>query len=189
MPSGSSIVFIGPAATGKSTIGGLLASALGRTLVDADEVGDRYYAEVGWSIDRLVERIADVGRVAAEREWEAARAHAVARIIEDYPGAVIALGAGHASYTDAECHSAVRDALSVVPHVILLLPSLNRAEALHELRTRSRESKGTDWVRDGHDFLAEWFDDPGTRALATMTVVTGHESPAHTVSRLRTLLV
>ena len=95
------LVLIGPAAGGKSTLGPLVADRLGTPFVDLDEIGDRYYGEVGWSVDQLAERAAAVGRVAAEREWEPARAHAVRRVVEEHPGTVIGLGAGHTSYTDA----------------------------------------------------------------------------------------
>lgn len=178
------LVLLGPAATGKSTLGGLVAGLLGVAFVDLDAVADRYYPDVGWSVDRLVERIAVVGRVAAEREWEPARAHAVERAVADHPGAVLALGAGHASYTDPACLDRVRAALAPVPHVVLVLPGADREHALTVLRARSVAAKGTDWVRDGHDFLAEWFDDAGTRGLAHRTFLTGADDPAASARRL-----
>ncbi|QJW37286.1 shikimate kinase [Cellulosimicrobium protaetiae] len=178
------LVLLGPAATGKSTIGELVAGLLGAPFVDLDAVADRYYPEVGWSVDRLVERFAVVGRVAAEREWEPARAHAVERAVAEHPGAVLALGAGHASYTDPACRDRVRAALTPVPHVVLVLPGTDREDALTVLRARSVASKGTDWVRDGHDFLAEWFDDVGTRDLAHRTFVTGPEDAGASARRL-----
>ena len=178
------LVLLGPAATGKSTLGQLVAGLLGVAFVDLDAVADDYYPEVGWSVDRLVERIAVVGRVAAEREWEPARAHAVERAVAEHPGAVLALGAGHASYTDPACRDRVRAALAPVPHVVLVLPGTDREHALTVLRSRSLAAKGTDWVRDGHDFLAEWFDDVGTRDLAHRTFVTGAEDPGASARRL-----
>ncbi|WP_171905265.1 shikimate kinase [Cellulosimicrobium cellulans] len=182
------IVLIGPPAAGKSTLGELVAARLGVPFVDVDEVGDRYYAEVGWSVARLVERVGAVGRVAAEREWEPARAHAVRRVVADHPGAVVALGAGHTAFTDTEHLGTVRAALADVPHVVLVLPSVGRDAALAELRRRSLASKGTDWVRDGHDLLAGWVDDAGTRSLATSTFVTGGEPPGASAGRLAALV-
>ncbi len=41
---------------------------------------------------------------------------------------------------------------------------------------------------DGHDLLAEWHDDAGTRAVAGTVVVTGRETPQETAARLVTLL-
>lgn len=166
------LVLIGPAAAGKTTVGSLTAGILEVPFVDLDEVGGNYYAEVGWSIERLVQRIGLVGRVAAEREWEPARAHAVQRAVIEHPGVVLALGAGHTSYSDPRCLAEVRSALKGVPHVILLHPSPDRDVALAELRRRSLASKGTEWISSGHDFLAEWLDDAGTQSLATETVIT-----------------
>lgn len=184
MPTLPPLVLIGPAAAGKSTVGRLTAALLDLPFVDLDDVGGTYYAEVGWSIDRLLQRTGRVGRVAAEREWEPARAHAVSRAVQDHPSAVLALGAGHTSYTDPGCFAEVRTALTGAKHVKLLLPSADRGTALAELRRRSLASKGTDWTSAGHDFLAEWLDDPGTRSLATGVVLTGQAEPAVTAARL-----
>ncbi|WP_024285943.1 shikimate kinase [Cellulomonas sp. KRMCY2] len=178
------LVLVGPAAVGKSTLGALVADRLGVPFVDVDELGDQYYVEVGWSIDRLVERATAVGRVAAEREWEPARAHAVRRVLDDHPGAVVALGAGHTSFTDPRMAGKVSRALSAVPHVALILPSLDRDDALVELRRRSLATKGTDWVASGHDFLAEWLDDKASRRVATLVVITDGEAPGATAGRL-----
>ncbi|MFF0865312.1 shikimate kinase [Nonomuraea sp. NPDC003560] len=98
------MILIGPAAAGKSTLGEGMAAATGRRFVDIDAIGADYYAEAGWDMDRLRSRIRAVGRVAAEREWEPARAHAVERAVADHPDAIIALGAGATTvlYTDAD---------------------------------------------------------------------------------------
>jgi len=173
----SPVVLLGPAAAGKSTVGALLAARLGVPFVDVDAVAEPFYAEVGWSIERLVTRVREVGRVAAEREWEPARAHAVVRVVAAHPGAVIALGAGHGSYTRAEPFERVRSALADASDVVLLLPSPDRDASLRTLRARSLRTKGTGWVVDGHDLLAEWVDDRGTRALARRVVHTDGLDP------------
>lgn len=183
-----SVVLLGPAAAGKSTVGELLAGRTASGFVDLDEVADPYYLEVGWSIDRLVRRIGEVGRLAAEREWEPARAHAVERVVEDHPGSVLALGAGHASYTRPELVERVRSALVGVPHVVLLLPSPDRDVTLDALRQRSEQTKGTGWIVDGHDLLAEWVDDQGMRSLATGTVFTDGQTPDETTDVLARML-
>lgn len=176
----SPVVLVGPAAAGKSTVGALLATRLAVPFIDVDAVADPYYAEVGWSIDRLVARVRAVGRVAAEREWEPARAHAVERVVAAHPDAVIALGAGHSSYTRADLRARVGAALAAASDVILLLPSPDRDASLSALRARSLATKGTGWVVDGHDLLAGWVDDTGVRALARRTVHTDGLDPDET---------
>lgn len=178
------IVLLGPAGGGKTTVAAIIAEQLGRPMVDLDEVAEPFYEEVDWSIPRLRQCIARIGRVAAERAWEPARAHAVFRAVQSHPGAVLALGAGHGSYRNQECRAQVARALAPVEHVVLLVPSADRATALRVLRERCLADKGTDWVSQGHDFLAEWVDDRGTRALATHTSYTENLTPlgvAHAV--------
>ncbi|MFI9593628.1 shikimate kinase [Nonomuraea sp. NPDC052265] len=182
------MVLIGPAAAGKSTLGEAMASATGRGFVDIDAIGGDYYAEVGWDMDRLRSRIRQVGRVAAEREWEPARAHAVERVVVDHPDAIVALGAGHSHYTRPELFRRVRSALASVAHVVLVLPCPDQERSVQVLRRRSLATKQTDWISaDGHDFLAEWVRDPGNRALATIVLHTDGELPARTRTRLLTM--
>lgn len=167
---GPLVVLVGPPGTGKSTLGEILAARLQRPFVDLDAVAGPYYAEVGWSIARLIERVAAVGRLAAEVEWEPARAHAVARVVADHPGAVIALGAGHTSYSDPGLREAVRVVLKNYAIVVHVLPSPERDLTLSVLRERCVASKGSTWIAGGHDFLAAWLDDPTPALVATRTV-------------------
>ncbi|WP_439644686.1 shikimate kinase [Demequina sediminicola] len=55
---------MGPAGAGKTTMGIALAARLGTTFVDLDDVAGPWYAEVGWSVPRLVERSREVGWLA-----------------------------------------------------------------------------------------------------------------------------
>lgn len=64
--TGPWLVLVGPAGTGKSTLGRLVAERVGRAFVDLDAVAEGYYREVGWSIARLREHVGVVGRRAAE---------------------------------------------------------------------------------------------------------------------------
>ncbi|WP_372351751.1 shikimate kinase [Streptomyces sp. KL116D] len=182
--SGPWMVLVGPAGAGKSVLGRAVAARTGRRFVDLDAVADPYYAQVGWSLDRLRERIAVVGRLAAEAEWEPARAHAVARAVAEHGDAVLALGAGHTSYTDPAHLATARTALNGCREVVRVLPSADRDTALAVLRERCAADKGRSWIVDGHDFLAHWLDDPGTELLATRTVFTERETPAETAARL-----
>lgn len=176
-PATGTVVLVGPAATGKSTLGELVAAGLHKPFVDVDEVGWPYYAETGWTLERLVDRISAVGRVAAEHEWEPARAHATERVLADHPGAVIALGAGHTSYTDPALARRVQATLAQIPEVVLVLPSQDPQRSVAVLRERSVEAKGTDWIREGHDFLADWVAEPLNRVVATSVLYTDGLTP------------
>jgi shikimate kinase len=178
------LVLIGPAAAGKTTLGEAVAALTGRPFVDIDAVAGPYYEEVGWSLPRLRARIGQVGRVAAEREWEPARAHAVERVVADHPGAVVALGAGHTCYAEPGHAARVRAALERCSGVLFVLPDPDAARSLRILRDRSARTKGTDWVVDGHDFLSEWLHDPFSRSLATEIVHTAGETPWQTAERV-----
>ncbi|MFF7755657.1 shikimate kinase [Streptomyces sp. NPDC007971] len=178
------MVLVGPAGAGKTSLGREIAARAHRPFVDLDAAADSYYAQVGWSIARLRGRIGAVGRPTAEAEWEPARAHAVACVVIDHPGAVIALGAGHTSYSDHQHLATVRTALEPCREVIRILPHPDRDISLAVLRRRCTASKGRSWIIDGRDFLAGWVDDPGTRTVATRTVYTLDETPAQTAARL-----
>ncbi|MFG3440974.1 shikimate kinase [Nonomuraea sp. NPDC047897] len=179
------MVLVGPAGAGKSTLGARLAAATGRDFADVDALGEPYYREVGWSMERLRARIGAVGRVAAEREWEPARAHAVARVVADHAGAVVALGAGHSHYTRPALLRRVREALRPARHVVLVMPCADPERSVEILRRRSLAAKGTDWVSgDGHDFLREWVHDPGVRTLVTTVLHTEGETPGESAERL-----
>ncbi|GLF99888.1 hypothetical protein [Streptomyces yaizuensis] len=100
------------------------------------------------------------------------------RAVAEHPGAVVALGAGHTSYTDPGHPATVRAAPGRCRDVIHVLPFPDRALSPAALRHRCATDKGRSWIVDGHDFLAHRLDDPGTRGLATRTIHTGDETPA-----------
>ncbi|GHH67617.1 shikimate kinase [Promicromonospora soli] len=186
------MILVGPLAAGKSTLGALVAERLGHPFVDIDDIAWSYCAEVGWSLDRLLERDQAVGWAAAEREWEPARAHAVQRAVADHPDAVIAFGAGYTSFTSPACADQVRRALAPIPDVIHLLPSPDPERSVAVLRERAIASRGKDWIIEGHDWIAEWVADPLAGEVAAATVFTEGISPemsAEELVRLRECLL
>ena len=178
------MILVGPLAAGKSTLGALVAERLGHAFVDIDDIAWSYCAEVGWSLDRLLERDDAVGWAAAEREWEPARAHAVARAVGDHPDAVIALGAGYTSFTDPACAEQVCRALAPVPDVIHLLPSPDPERSVTVLRERAVAARGKDWIIEGRDWIAAWVADPLAGEVAAATVFTDGISPTESADQL-----
>lgn len=178
------MILVGPLAAGKSTLGALVAARVGLPFVDIDDIAWTYCAEVGWDLDRLLERDDAVGWAAAEREWEPARAHAVHRVVEDHPEAVIAFGAGYTSFTGPEHADRVRRALAPVPDVVHLLPSRDPERSVTVLRERAIASRGKDWIIEGRDWIAAWVADPLAGEVAAATVFTDGVGPAESADQL-----
>jgi hypothetical protein len=164
------MALIGPAAAGKNTLGALLATMTGREFADIDAVGEAYYAEAGWTLDRL---------------RQPARAHAVEQIVRGHPGAKVAFGAVIARYQRPGLAEQVRAAPGPVDHVVLVLPSPAAERSVQILRERGLTDKGTNWIQDGHDFLRQWVTDSGNRVLATTVRYTDREKLEQIAARLR----
>jgi shikimate kinase len=172
-----SLILIGPAGSGKSTVGRLLATALGRPFADLDEVGEAFYDEVGQPLSAFITENADRGFVEAHRWWQPARVHAAGRVLAENPGAVIAFGAGHSHYEDRHFFEALRDLMND-SLVVLLLPDANQNIALEALRERCLSDKRHDWVRDGTDLLEVWVASEQNRALADVVIYSTGKGPA-----------
>lgn len=171
------LILIGPAGAGKTTVGQLLATSLGRAFVDLDEAGADFYEEVDRPVTALEVEISNRGFVSAHRWWQPARVHAVSRVLAEHPGAVIAFGAGHSHYEDRRFFEMVR-ALVEEPPVVLLLPDPDPGVALHQLRERCVADKGHNWLRDGEDFLEVWMSSEQNRVLADIVVYSSGRRPA-----------
>lgn len=170
------MVLIGPAAAGKSTIGPLLAASVGLPFVDLDEVADRYYSEVGMSLDDFRTKIDAVGYAAAHRWWQPAQVNALQRVLDDCPGSVVAVGAGHTHFEDRQFADAAASALR--RHVVvLLLPECDRARSAALLRERSVASKRHDWRVGDIDYLDVWVRSDQNRRLADHVMYLRGRSP------------
>lgn len=165
------IVLIGPWCAGKSTLGARFADVTGVPFVDLDDLTPAYGAEIGWSVEHLLQRNKDVGMLASEREWEDVRAHAVERVLADHSGSVIAFGASYTGFVDAQQEARVRTALNTSKALIALVTASldsHQAELLH--RERARITRGTRWVKDRTDF-SSWTPSPLDREVAHFTIL------------------
>lgn len=184
------VLLAGPVCVGKSTLLPLVAAGLRRSGVDLDEVAETYYKEVGFGRSRLNEVGAQLGDLGAYRWWQRGHPHAVRRVLEDHPGAVIALGAGHTVFADPALQAEVGELLR--PHsVVLLLPSADLEESVRVIRQRALDTRGMSWIMDGHDVIDEWINGPQNYQLADMTVFADGRGPAEVAAevleRLRSL--
>ncbi|WP_165774507.1 AAA family ATPase [Candidatus Viridilinea mediisalina] len=127
-----SIVLIGPYGIGKTTIGQLLASDLGKAIFSLDEYAWKYYKEKGLSLE-AAESLGDLDSL----QWQPYYAHAVRRFIEDHKDemCIIDLGVGHSLYEDTYLEE-MRNVF--MPYnVILLTPSPDIDIAMKELNERN----------------------------------------------------
>jgi len=89
------LVLIGPPCAGKSTIGRLLAIALGVPLASPDTgIAWKYYEELGYDAAVADQIWNEEGFKGLERYGEPYGAAVIARLLTDYAGCVIDFGAG-----------------------------------------------------------------------------------------------
>lgn len=170
------VVLIGPVCVGKTTVLPPVAARLGRPFVDLDDIAESYYEEVGRGRDQLNEIGAARGDLGAYLWWQEGHPHAVGRVLEDYPDAVVALGAGHTTYTDPTLFEQVRHLLAS-RLVVLLLPSPDSEASVALLRERAMRLNGMDWMMDGVDILEQWVSGQQNRLLASTVVYIGSQGP------------
>ena len=169
------IVLIGPMAAGKSTLGGLLAARLGMPSCAMDDVRFAYYAEIGYQQDEATRLNHAGGWEALYRYWKPFEVYALERVIADYPGYVIDLGAGHSVYDQPEQQVRAAAALARCDHVVLLLPSPDPAESVRVIKERIGFTPSGKPFDDGFaDYLVRH---PGNPAVATLTVYTSGKTP------------
>lgn len=177
----TTIVLIGPMCAGKSSTAKILAERLSLPYIELDELRWAYYRELD-AYEELVALLksGEIGLLAQYGYWKPFEAHAVERVVQEYPNCVLDFGAGHGVYEDEALLARVQHALSTVAHVILLLPAPDVAEATAVLNARFaqllQEVAGT--VNPEALQLNEHFvQHPSSRRLATQIVYTGDLMP------------
>jgi len=182
----ASIVLIGPSASGKSTVGRLVANRLGWTFVDLDDLRSAWYPEFG--IDPEAERAAweRDGLAGLIAYWKPFELLSVERVMREYPReTVIAFGGGQSVYTEHAGIARAASALAVAGRVLLLVPDSDPEQAIDILM---RRIAGDPDVRadidDIEGFLREFrpivmaqLRSESNQRLATDRVVTGDRGP------------
>jgi hypothetical protein len=185
-------VFIGPVCVGKTTVSKLVAAHLERPRVELDEVAMPYYEDCPVFDPREYNRLLETaGFVAAYRYWEPASVYALEGVVNDHPGAVLDLGAGHTSLLDDRFHTRISAALASYEHVILLLPDPDPERSTAVIRHRlmvDDDRESTDWIHDGVDFVRHWIVSDQNRRLATHAIHTGDDPPDAVTMRVIDLL-
>ena len=173
------VILIGPIGAGKSTLGTLVAAALGVPQVSLDDIRFTYYRERGYDDSIANQRYAADGFWGLYRYWKPFEAYAVERVLAEHTNCVIDLGAGHSVYEDEVLLARVKQVLAPHPNVVLVLPSADLATSLDVLRER-RPS-----LRDITPDINEHFiTHPSNYELATLTVYTAGRTPEETCAEI-----
>jgi len=130
------VILIGPIGAGKSTLGKLVAAALGLPQISLDDIRFTYYREIGYDDSVAHHRYVTEGFWGLYRYWKPFEAYAVERVLADHVDCVIDLGAGHSVYEDEALFARVRRALAPRQNIILVLPSPDLSTSLSVLRDR-----------------------------------------------------
>jgi adenylate kinase family enzyme len=130
------VVLIGPMFTGKSILGLLLSRKLNREQCPLDILRWDYYKEIGYDDEAARKIYLQDGFFGMFLYWQPYHAHAVERVLTEYPNGIIDFGAGHSVYPDLSLLTRVQKTLAPYSNVILILPSPDPAESMEILRKR-----------------------------------------------------
>jgi adenylate kinase family enzyme len=184
MADDTTIILIGPFGAGKSTIAELLADRLQRPTESLDR-HQHYYAEAGWDRDEFRRLAREISPKAADRYFQTFFPTALDRLLADYPGHIIDLGAGHTVYEDDALFERVRQTLAPYRHVVLILPSPDLDESVRILRERAQSKPGADYfLNSDFDYFSHWVKSHCNFDLATLTLYTEGQTPEQTTDAL-----
>jgi hypothetical protein len=179
-PEVSDIILIGPVGAGKSTLGALLSEKMGLPRVSLDDIRWDYYREIGWSQEAQNAIGNEEGFAGIYRYWKPFEIHGLERMLQDYRGCVMDLGAGHSVYEDDGFFERARLALAPYDNVILVLPSPDLDLSVRVLKARQALVNG---MPANRFFLTH----PSNRRLARHVIYTEGETPEKTCSRILSL--
>lgn len=184
----TSIILIGPFGAGKSTIAELLAARLDRPTASLDRQ-QHYYREAGFNPDEFHRIAHTVPAPAADRYFQTFFPAALARLLAEYPGHILDLGAGHTVYEDDALFAQVRQMLAPYPNVVLILPSPDLDESIRVLRERTRHRPGAEYFLDSDfDYFSHWVKSRCNFDLAKLTIYTAGQTPEQTTDALIAML-
>jgi shikimate kinase len=142
----NTIILIGPMCSGKSTLGEAISKKTGVPRCSMDDVRFDYYKEIGFSEERQREIHNRDGFEAVYKYWKPFEAHAVKRVLEDYPDHIHDFGGGHSVYEDENLLNVVKTVLDNYKNVFLILPCQNEVESLKILNKRLEKTTDNDAV-------------------------------------------
>jgi hypothetical protein len=192
----ASIVLIGPSASGKSSVGRILAESLGWACVDLDDLRPTYYPEFG--IDPDAERLAleQRGLQGILSYWKPFELRSVERVMREHPlRKVIAFGGGQSDYRDEADIEWAATFLSLASHVILLLPDASPERAVDILLERISRDPDVpadveieSFLNDFRPIVEAQVRSVSNRRLATDVLITGEDEPDEIAGRVYALV-
>lgn len=132
-----SIILIGPWRAGKSTLGRLLADAVGAPFCDLPSKVADYWLPAGYDREAFRRISQEEGVEAVLRYLAPFEVETLERGLRVHSGSVIDLGAGHSVYDDPAQFARAGELLAPYSNVVLLMPSPDLEESVTILRQRS----------------------------------------------------
>ncbi|MBA3873290.1 MAG: shikimate kinase [Anaerolineae bacterium] len=132
----SEIILIGPKLTGKTTIGRMLADALGLRQASLDAVTRKYFAETDYDRQKASQIHAAEGIFGSLRYRQPYDAYVIECVLRDEHQCVIDFGGGHSVYEDESSFERAQTALAPYANVFLILPSPDEDESIAILKQR-----------------------------------------------------
>ena len=132
----SEIILIGPKLTGKTTIGCMLANALGLRQVSLDALQSKYFTKANYNRAQATAILEAEGIFGWLRYRQPYDADLIEGVLQDEHQCVIDFGGGHSVYEDETQFARVQTALAPYPNVFLILPSADEEESIQILKQR-----------------------------------------------------
>ena len=170
----NTIILIGPICAGKSTVAEILSDKTGIHQRPMDDLRFDYYKEIGFSEEKQNKIRENDGYMAMYEYWKPFEAHAVKRVLEDYPNFIHDFGAGHSVYEDEDLFKEVNDALSNYENIFLLLPSQNEMESINVLNERLKEVTTN---KDAYKLNEHFVEHKSNKLLAKHIIYTNGKTP------------
>ena len=178
------IIFIGPMASGKTTVAKILEERIGIRNVPMDWIRWYYYFQQDFRISIASQQETFEDKV---NYWKTFDIEAVERIITEFGDSIIDFGAGHSYYPEENELEHVKNLLAGFPNVFLLLPSADNEETLAICEARLR-SKWPDVDQDYLDFNRKFVEHKSNHVLAKHIVYTKDKTPEEVVEEVLSML-
>lgn len=172
------IILIGPVFAGKSTVGRLLAEALGCLFLSLDKVERPYILAAGYDPD-TAQRIREAEGLFADYTYRRQFFDtAVVQFLAEYRSGVLELGGGHPIVPDPAKQERINQALAPFSRVVLLLPLPDAQASIQALRPYQKPEYLNP---DLNEILLA---DDRFQHLAKFTFYTNNKTPAETCQEI-----